>query len=90
MCYPEILILVSKTMNITAGPSVNNKRKNVSNSLSSSKKSRSIRRKTLTGLQKKKLCEMFSTHLYQNKERVNFHHPKLLGQDWDFGAKSEN
>ena len=55
-------------MNITTGPSIKNKRKNIFNSLSGSKKSRSITRKTLTGLQKKKLCEMFNTRLYQNQE----------------------
>ena len=55
-------------MNTTAGPSIKNKRKNISNSLSGGKKPRSITRKTLTGLQKKNLCEMFNTRLYQNQE----------------------
>ncbi|CAG8496366.1 861_t:CDS:2 [Paraglomus occultum] len=54
-------------MNITTGPSIKNKRKNIFNSISGSKKSRSITRKTLTGLQKK-LCEMFNTRLYQNQK----------------------
>ena len=54
-------------MNTTSGPSIKNKRKNISNSLSGIKKLRSIARKTLTGLQKKKLCEMFNTRLYQIK-----------------------
>jgi hypothetical protein len=57
-------------MNTTAGLSFKNKRKNtrISNSLSDSRKPRSITRKTLTGQQKKKLCEMFNTHLHKNKE----------------------
>ena len=40
-------------MNTTAGPSIKNKRKNISNSLSGGKNPRSITRKTLTELQKK-------------------------------------
>ena len=47
MCYQIILILDSKTMNTTAGPSIKNKRKNISNSLSGGKKPRSITRKNL-------------------------------------------
>ena len=59
-------------MNTTAGPSIKNKRKNISNSLSGGKKPRSITRKTLTGLQKKNLCEMFNTRLYQNQELAEY------------------
>ena len=66
-------------MNTTAGPSIKNKRKNISNSLSGGKKPRSITRKTLTGLQKKNLCEMFNTRLYQNQE---------LAENFSYDTKS--